>query len=65
MSIGGPGNSSAIRAQATRLFPDNGQDRVLELLESRATPRGVTIQAYRPTGRVQVGTSTADLKHVR
>ena len=54
-----------IVGQGTRLFPDNGQDRALELLASRATPRGVTIQAYRPTGRLQVGTSTADLKHVR
>jgi hypothetical protein len=24
-----------------------------------------TIQVYRPTGRLQVGTSTADLKHVK
>jgi dihydrofolate reductase len=38
-------------SQGTRLFPDNGPDRALELLESRATPRGVTIQVYRPTGR--------------
>ncbi len=51
--------------QGTRLFPDTGQDRALELVESRATPSGVTIQVYRPTGRMQVGTSTADLKHVK
>jgi dihydrofolate reductase len=50
--------------QGTRLFPDTGPDRALELVESRATPKGVTIQVYRPTGRLQVGTSTADLKHV-
>jgi dihydrofolate reductase len=37
--------------QGTRLFPDNDPDAALELLESRATPRGVTIQVYRPTGR--------------
>ncbi len=54
-----------IVGQGTRLFPDNGQDRALELLQSRATPSGVTIQAYRPAGRLQVGTATADLKHVR
>ena len=30
--------------QGTRLFPDTGPDRALELVESRATPRGVTIQ---------------------
>ena len=36
--------------QGTRLFPDTGPDRALELVESRATPSGVTIQVYRPTG---------------
>jgi dihydrofolate reductase len=41
--------------QGTRLFPDSGGDRALELVESRATPTGVTIQAYRPTGRPQYG----------
>ena len=50
--------------QGTRLFPDTGRDTALELVESRATPRGVTIQVYRPTGRPQYGTSTADMKHV-
>jgi dihydrofolate reductase len=37
--------------QGTRLFPDTGRDRALELVESRVTPSGVTIQVYRPTGR--------------
>src|SRR5213083_3155097 len=37
--------------QGTRLFPDTGRDRGLELVESRATPSGVTIQVYRSTGR--------------
>jgi dihydrofolate reductase len=50
--------------QGTRLFPDTGPDRALELVESRATPRGVTIQVYRPTGRPQYGTATVDMKHV-
>jgi dihydrofolate reductase len=36
--------------QGTRLFPDTGRDRALELVESRATPSGVTIQVYRPNG---------------
>jgi dihydrofolate reductase len=36
--------------QGTRLFPDTGPDRALELVESRATAHGVTIQIYRPTG---------------
>jgi dihydrofolate reductase len=39
--------------QGTRLFPDTGPDAALELMESRSTPKGVTIQVYRPTGRPQ------------
>jgi dihydrofolate reductase len=50
--------------QGTRLFPDTGPDLALELVESRTTPSGVTIQVYRPTGRPRYGTATADLKHV-
>jgi dihydrofolate reductase len=46
--------------QGTRLFPDTGRDRALELVESRATPSGVTIQVYRPAGRPQYGSATAD-----
>jgi dihydrofolate reductase len=42
--------------QGTRLFPDTGPDMALELVESRATPSGVTIQVYRPTGRPQYAT---------
>jgi dihydrofolate reductase len=37
--------------QGTRLFPDAGPDTALELVESRATSGGVTIQVYRPSGR--------------
>jgi len=37
--------------QGTRLFPDTGREWALELVESRATPSGVTIQVYQPTGR--------------
>jgi dihydrofolate reductase len=48
--------------QGTRLFPDSGPDTALELLDSRATPKGVTIQVYRPTGRPQYETATPDLK---
>jgi dihydrofolate reductase len=40
-----------IVGQGTRLFPDSGRDRALELVSSRVTPNGVTIQIYRPTGR--------------
>jgi hypothetical protein len=50
--------------QGTRLFPDTGPDTALELVESRATPSGVTIQVYRPTGRPQYETHTVDMKHV-
>jgi dihydrofolate reductase len=44
--------------QGTRLFPDTGPDAALELVESRSTPSGVTIQVYRPTGRPQYATAT-------
>jgi dihydrofolate reductase len=39
--------------QGTRLFPDAGPDAALDLVDSRATPKGVTIQVYRPAGRPQ------------
>jgi dihydrofolate reductase len=47
--------------QGTRLFPDTGPDRALDLVDSRATTNGVTIQVYRPTGRPQYATATPDL----
>jgi dihydrofolate reductase len=48
--------------QGTRLFPDTGPDRALELVGSQAvTPSGVTIQNYHPAGRPQYGTATADV----
>jgi dihydrofolate reductase len=48
--------------QGTRLFPDTGPDRALELRETRATHSGVTVQVYRPAGRPQyAGESTAVL----
>ena len=49
--------------QGTRLFPDDGPDIALDLVESRAYPKGVTIQVYRPAGRPQYAT-TADPGHV-
>jgi dihydrofolate reductase len=45
--------------QGTRLFPDTGPDAPLDLVDSRTTPKGVTIQVYRPTGRPQYATATA------
>jgi dihydrofolate reductase len=50
--------------QGTRLFPDAGPDRAFELSESQVTPNGVIIQVYRPTGRPEYGTPTADPEHV-
>jgi dihydrofolate reductase len=42
--------------QGTRLFPDTGPDIALDLVDSRADSKGVTIQVYRPTGRPQYAT---------
>ena len=39
--------------QGTRLFPDHGRDMALDLVESRAFPKGITLQVYRPAGRPQ------------
>src|SRR5262245_10217949 len=36
--------------QGTRLFAATGPDIALDLVDSRATPSGLTIQVYRPTG---------------
>ena len=44
--------------QGTRLFPDTGPDTALDLVDSRATPSGMTIQVYRPSGRPQYATAT-------
>jgi dihydrofolate reductase len=44
--------------QGRRLFPATGPDTALELVASRSTPKGVTIQVYRPTGRPQYETAT-------
>ncbi|WP_188191976.1 dihydrofolate reductase family protein [Nonomuraea sp. SYSU D8015] len=49
-----------ILGQGTRLFPDAGPDAALDLVESRSTSKGVTIQVYRPTGRPQYETATPD-----
>jgi dihydrofolate reductase len=46
--------------QGTRLFPDTGPDTALDLVESRATPKGITIQVFRPTGRPQYAPATVD-----
>src|SRR3712207_5767648 len=41
--------------QGARLFPDAGRDTELELVESRATASGVTMQVYRTAGRPRYG----------
>jgi dihydrofolate reductase len=46
--------------QGTRLFPDTGPDIALELVDSRAFPKGGMLQVYRPAGRPQYATATAD-----
>ena len=45
-----------VLGQGARLFPDTGPDIALDLVESRADSRGVTIQVYRPAGRPQYAT---------
>ena len=46
--------------QGRRLFPENGPDLALDLVDSRVDSRGVTIQVYRPAGRPQYGPATPD-----
>jgi dihydrofolate reductase len=48
-----------VLGQGTRLFPDSGPDMALDLVTSRTTSGGITIQTYRPLGRPEYATSTA------
>jgi dihydrofolate reductase len=41
-----------------RLFENGAPPRVLALVESRSTPKGVLLNTYRPTGPLQLGSST-------
>lgn len=50
--------------QGTRLFPDSGRDAALELVTSRSTSRGITIQTYRPAGRPEYAATTLDPEDV-
>jgi dihydrofolate reductase len=43
--------------QGTRLFPDTGRDAGLDLIDSRPSSTGITIQVYRPRGRPQYATT--------
>jgi dihydrofolate reductase len=49
-----------IVGEGTRLFPDTGRDTALDLVDSRAFPKGITIQVYRPSGRPQYAIGTTD-----
>ncbi len=44
--------------QGTRLFPENGPDLALEVVESRVDANGVTIQVLRPAGRPRYATGS-------
>jgi len=46
--------------QGTRLFPDAGPDRALDLVTSRTTSGGITIQTWRLAGRPEYATGEAD-----
>lgn len=48
-----------IIGQGTRLFAGTGPDVALDLVDTRTTPNGVTIQVFRPSGRPEYATSTA------
>ncbi len=40
-----------VLGQGARLFPDDGPDIALDLVDSRTDSKGVTIQVFRPNGR--------------
>ena len=46
-----------VLGQGTRLFPDAGPDIALDLVDSRADSKGVTVQVYRPAGRPRYPTA--------
>jgi dihydrofolate reductase len=49
-----------VLGQGARLFPETGPDIALDLVESRADSKGVTVQVYRPAGRPRYAPATAD-----
>ena len=49
-----------VLGQGTRLFPATGPDAALELVDSQSTPKGITIQVYRPTGLPEYAQATTD-----
>jgi dihydrofolate reductase len=49
-----------VLGQGTRLFADTGPDIALDLVESRVALSGATIQVYRPAGRPEYRSASAD-----
>ena len=49
-----------IVGKGARLFPENGPDLALDRVESRAFPKGITLQIYRPARRPQYATDTGE-----
>jgi dihydrofolate reductase len=47
-----------VLGQGKRLFPDAGPDLALDLVDSRADSKGVTIQVYRPNGTQRYAPAT-------
>jgi dihydrofolate reductase len=53
-----------VLGQGTRLFPDSGPDMALDVVNSRTTSGGITIQTYRPHGRPEYVPSAPDPNHI-
>jgi len=49
-----------IVGKGARLFPEHGPDLALDQVESRAFPKGITLQIYRPAGRPQYATDSGE-----
>jgi dihydrofolate reductase len=49
-----------IVGQGRRLFPESGPDIALDLVGSRAFPKGIALQVYRPAGRPQYAAADSD-----
>ena len=49
-----------IVGKGARLFPENGPDLALDRVQSRAFPKGITLQIYRPAGRPQYATDSGE-----
>jgi dihydrofolate reductase len=54
-----------ILGQGARLFPEAGPDKALKLIESRSTPRGLSLHVYRPNGCPQYQMATFQSTEVK